>query len=177
MLSRAFEKIKPHFICLHPSCIAFFPTSDLLDGHVKSHFGSPGHHFGQYPLSPNTLNSASAYATETRPHVPILSTHLTGPSVNTDLASTPGNAPANLPEQQAVVSSDSGRLTCSECGPEGPTFSRGADLLRHTDKHRREKQFPCTFTGCKYSGLESGFYRKDKLAAHVKSRHSGQRGH
>ena len=57
------------------------------------------------------------------------------------------------------------RPTCSICSQ---TFSRPADLLRHSRKHNSgTKTFLCQVPGCGYAGS----YRKDKLVAHTKRRH------
>ena len=56
--------------------------------------------------------------------------------------------------------------SCKKCGL---TFSRATDLDRHLGIHLPERRkYRCHFSGCEYRGS----YRKDKLASHVKNRHS-----
>ena len=58
--------------------------------------------------------------------------------------------------------------TCPTCTL---TFTRASDLQRHALKHLPEsRQYECWVQGCPYKGAR-GFYRKDKLMAHVKARH------
>ena len=54
---------------------------------------------------------------------------------------------------------------------------RWSDLLRHTSaKHcSNPAMFTCSVIGCKYHGEGNGFTRKDKLTAHYKNMHQGQR--
>ena len=54
---------------------------------------------------------------------------------------------------------------------------RWPDLQRHTTaKHcSSPAMFSCSVIGCKHSGEGNGFTRKDKLTAHKRSMHQGQR--
>ncbi len=65
------------------------------------------------------------------------------------------------------------------CPVEKCNFSskRWPDLQRHTTaKHcSNPAKFSCSVIGCKYSGEGNGFTRKDKLTAHKRSMHQGQR--
>lgn len=57
------------------------------------------------------------------------------------------------------------------------TSKRWPDLRRHTSaKHcNNPAKLACSVIGCKYSGEGNGFTRKDKLIAHFKSMHQGQK--
>lgn len=72
---------------------------------------------------------------------------------------------------------DSG--TPFSCPVENCHFSskRWSDLHRHTAaKHcDNPAKFACSVIGCKFNGEGNGFTRKDKLTAHCKSMHQGQR--
>lgn len=59
------------------------------------------------------------------------------------------------------------------------TSKRWPDLQRHTSaKHcNNPAKFVCSVIGCKYNGEGNGFTRKDKLMAHHKSMHQGQKIH
>lgn len=59
------------------------------------------------------------------------------------------------------------RPTCAQCGR---SFTRKADLDRHTKSHQAgSKTFKCrAVKGCAY-----GSHRKDKLSEHVRRRHPG----
>ena len=59
------------------------------------------------------------------------------------------------------------------------TSKRWSDLHRHTSaKHcNNPTKFACSVMGCKYYGEGNGFIRKDKLTAHYKSMHQGQKVH
>lgn len=54
---------------------------------------------------------------------------------------------------------------------------RWQDLCRHTTaKHcDNPAKFACSVIGCKYNGESNGFTRKDKLIAHYKNMHHGQK--
>ena len=54
---------------------------------------------------------------------------------------------------------------------------RWLDLRRHTTtKHcKSPAMFECSVMGCRYHGEGNGFTRKDKLTAHYRSMHNGQR--
>lgn len=54
---------------------------------------------------------------------------------------------------------------------------RWSDLSRHTTaKHcDNPAKFACSVIGCKYNGEGNGFTRKDKLIAHYKNMHHGQK--
>ena len=69
--------------------------------------------------------------------------------------------------ESAVADTDSSRPRCSTCNT---TFKRASDLARHQKKHQPDRPFKCLVPRCNFKGA----YRKDKLDAHVKSRH--QRG-
>ena len=59
------------------------------------------------------------------------------------------------------------------------TSKRWSDLRRHTAaKHcDNPAKFTCSVIECKYNGEGNGFTRKDKLTAHYKAMHQGQRIH
>lgn len=65
------------------------------------------------------------------------------------------------------------------CLVENCRFSskRWSDLRRHTTaKHcNSPNTFACSVIGCKYHGEGNGFTRKDKLTAHYKNMHQGQK--
>jgi hypothetical protein len=75
----------------------------------------------------------------------------------------------------AVLSN--GRFMCDAEGCGGQTFARHAELRRHyTTIHASNKpNFWCHVRRCRrsISGGGKAFHRKDKLMAHIKSRHSG----
>ena len=54
---------------------------------------------------------------------------------------------------------------------------RWSDLTRHTTAThcKNPAMFECSVIGCKYHGEGNGFTRKDKLTAHYRSMHNGQR--
>ena len=54
---------------------------------------------------------------------------------------------------------------------------RWSDLRRHTTgTHcKNPDMFECSVMGCRYHGEGNGFTRKDKLTAHYRSMHNGQR--
>ena len=54
---------------------------------------------------------------------------------------------------------------------------RWSDLTRHTTAThcKNPAMFECSVIGCKYHGEGNGFTRRDKLTAHCRSMHSGQR--
>ena len=54
---------------------------------------------------------------------------------------------------------------------------RWSDLRRHTTATHcnNPATFECSVMGCKYHGEGNGFTRKDKLTAHCRSMHNGQR--
>lgn len=54
---------------------------------------------------------------------------------------------------------------------------RWTDLRRHTTAThcKNPAMFECAVMGCKYHGEGNGFTRKDKLTAHYRSMHNGQR--
>ena len=54
---------------------------------------------------------------------------------------------------------------------------RWPDLQRHTThKHcKNPTKFECAVVGCRHHGEGNGFLRKDKLTAHYRSMHAGQR--
>ena len=54
---------------------------------------------------------------------------------------------------------------------------RWSDLRRHTTAThcKNPAMFECSVVGCKYRGEGNGFTRKDKLTAHYRSMHNGQR--
>lgn len=61
----------------------------------------------------------------------------------------------------AVTSSGHVCFTCNK------TFTRPSDLRRHAKKHMPDgRTFDCPIQGCRYKG-QMGFYRKDKLDAHM----------
>lgn len=70
-----------------------------------------------------------------------------------------------------------GKFVCDAEGCEGQTFARQAELRRHhTTLHATNKpNFWCSVPACRrsMSGGGNAFHRKDKLAAHVRSMHSG----
>ena len=65
------------------------------------------------------------------------------------------------------------------CPVEGCRFSakRWSDLQRHTTTTHcnNPAMFECSVIGCNYHGEGNGFTRKDKLTAHYRSMHNGQR--
>ena len=54
---------------------------------------------------------------------------------------------------------------------------RWSDLRRHTTAThcRNPSMFECSVVGCRYHGEGNGFTRKDKLTAHYRGMHNGQR--
>ena len=54
---------------------------------------------------------------------------------------------------------------------------RWSDLRRHTTAThcKNPAMFECSLMGCRYHGEGNGFTRKDKLTAHYRSMHNGQR--
>ena len=54
---------------------------------------------------------------------------------------------------------------------------RWSDLRRHTTAThcKNPAMFECSVMGCNYHGEDNGFTRKDKLTAHYRSMHNGQR--
>lgn len=54
---------------------------------------------------------------------------------------------------------------------------RWSDLRRHTTAThcKNPAMFECSVIGCRYHGEGNGFTRKDKLTAHYRSMHNGQR--
>ena len=65
------------------------------------------------------------------------------------------------------------------CSVENCHYSvkRWSDLQRHTTTThcKNPAMFECSVIGCKYHGEGNGFTRKDKLTAHYRSMHNGQR--
>ena len=57
------------------------------------------------------------------------------------------------------------------------SVKRWSDLRRHTTAThcKNPAMFECSVVGCNYHGEGNGFTRKDKLTAHYRSMHNGQR--
>lgn len=87
---------------------------------------------------------------------------------------------ATTEHEKAHYTQDSGKSgTLYHCLVENCHFTskRWYDLQRHTRaKHcSNPTKFACSVIGCKYHGEGNGFTRKDKLIAHYKSMHQGQK--
>ena len=72
--------------------------------------------------------------------------------------------PVQVEHKSAIAHTGGTRLRCSTCNT---TCKRATDLTRHEKKHQPDRRFRCSVPGCNFKGA----YRKDKLDAHVKSRH------
>lgn len=65
------------------------------------------------------------------------------------------------------------RYACNQTGC-AKTFKRYTDLKRHFKKHFPcQRRFKCYEEGCDRNG-ENGFYRRDKLLAHQRTKHDLQ---
>ena len=152
------EREGHEYICLDPGCSESFSTPDLLHYHVEAHFQGRA----AQPVSDidNTqTNSDDGNATVIAARANLINLH-----PNTALMSgTTATAISSSGPTQA--SSNVGTPTCAECRL---TFSRPADLHRHSGVHLPERRkYCCVVKGCEYKGS----YRKDKLTSHVKNRH------
>lgn len=131
----------------------FFPTPGLLHDHVAAHF--------QRVEAPSFSHIGIV---QNRPCDRLAVNDL---NFTSDTLVTPGTRITHTSgwSRTTQASGNINPTTCVKCGL---SFSRAADLNRHSGVHLPERRkYHCVVKNYNYKGS----YRKDKLASHVKNRH------
>jgi hypothetical protein len=147
-------------------------------GHNFLHGHAPPATAAQGPLTMDEIANFNGHGNNSLPAVDPSGLNFIDPQFITNNASAPFSrgAPATTPSMNSATPippasptmAPSARYACSICGK---TFGRPSDLRRHAGKHRSgPRPFSCPSERCAFKA-ERGFYRKDKMVNHVKTRH------
>ena len=110
---------------------------------------------------PTPLNTSPIVSTGSSSGLPSQGVSLAGPARDTFLV---------IPTTGVVPTGNGRRFTCLHPGCVR-SFARSSDLKRHVGKHNSgARTHHCFENGCNYNGAK-GFYRRDKLVDHQKTRH------
>ena len=159
------------YICLYKRCTRSFTGVYSLDLHVKSHFNElcQGQDFIA-PKQPTANNDTTIVARHNNDFV-AGSSSASSNSAQYAVSLTPNYMESVTPDDNPSPSTDRNDLdsglppTCPTCKV---TFTRLGDLQRHAKKHDATARiYGCPVDGCTFKPS----YRKDKLTAHMQSRH------